>query len=457
MATTKIWPVHDSLKRLVGYASNPEKTEFSDLRQALHYAADPEKVSGEERMFFVTGINCDAGRAYEQMTAVKKRFGKEDGNVAYHAYQSFKPGEVTPEECHAIGLELARELWGSDYQVLVATHLDRNHLHNHFLLNSVSFRTGKKFNCKKSVYDQMRKTSDRLCQEHDLSVIKNPKGHTPRSLYFAEKNNEPTRYNLMREAIDFALESCIDYDQLKRALADQGYVLEANPKRKYATIRSIHGRKATRLYRLGEDYDIPAIVDRIENNRYRYAHDLRFRDYEPLQLDRRPRQRYYCIGNVKTAKKVGGLRGLYFHYCYRLGILPKGRGQPPLSPEMREACRQLDSITKQAQLLVEQKFETTEDVERFISHTNDSMAALTDKRQKCYNRLRRCTDTDEINTIKEERDRLTKALALFRQDAKTAQGILDRTAKMKSDLAAEEHLRRELTKPLRRRERSYAR
>ena len=457
MATTKIWPVQDSLKRLVDYAGNPEKTEYSDLYQALHYAANPDKTAGEERMFFVTGINCDANRAYEQMTDVKKRFGKEDGNVAYHAYQSFKPGEVTPEQCHAIGLELARELWGSDYQVLVATHLDRNHLHNHFLLNSVSFRTGKKFNCKKSVYDQMRKTSDRLCQEHDLSVIKNPRGHTPRSLYFAEKNNEPTRYNLMREAIDFALESCIDYDQLKRALADQGYVLEANPKRKYATIRSIHGRKATRLYRLGEDYDIPAIVNRIENNRYRYAHDLRFRDYEPLQLDRTPRQRYYCIGNVKTAKKVGGLRGLYFHYCYRLGILPKGRGQPPLSPEMREACRQLDSITKQAQLLVEQKFETTEDVERFISHTNDSMAALTEKRQKCYNRLRRCTDTDEINTIKEERDRLTKALALFRQDAKTAQGILDRTAKMKSDLAAEEHLRRELTKPLRRRERSYER
>lgn len=457
MATTKIWPVHDSLKRLIGYASNPEKTEYSDLRQALHYAADPEKVSGEERMFFVTGINCDANSAYAQMTAVKKRFGKDDGNVAYHAYQSFKPGEVTPEQCHGIGLELARELWGSDYQVLVATHLDRNHLHNHFLVNSVSFRTGNKFNCNMGAYEQLRKVSDRLCQEHDLSVIKNPKGHTPRSLYFAEKNNEPTRYNLMREAIDYALESCIDYDQLKRALADQGYILEAASNKKYAAIRSVHSKKATRLYRLGEDYDIPAIVERIENNRYRYAHDLRFRDYEPLQLDRRPRQRYYCIGNVKTAKKVGGLRGLYFHYCYRLGILPKGRGQPPLSPEMREACRQLDSITKQAQLLVEQKFETTEDVERFISQTNDSMAALTEKRQKCYNRLRRCTDTDEINTIKEERDRLTKALALFRQDVKTAQGILDRTVKMKSDLAAEEHLRRELTKPLRRRERSYER
>ena len=457
MATTKIWPVHDSLKRLVDYAGNPEKTEYRDLRQALHYASDLEKTTGAEQMFFLTGINCNSEKAYEQMIAVKKRFGKEDGNVAYHAYQSFKPGEVTPEQCHAIGLELARELWGSDYQVLVATHLDRNHLHNHFLLNSVSFRTGKKFNCNMRAYDQMRKTSDRLCQEHDLSVIKNPKGHTPRSLYFAEKNNEPTRYNLMREAIDYALESCIDYDQLKRALADQGYVLEANPNRKYATIRSVHGKKATRLYRLGEDYDIPAIVDQVEQNRYRYAHDLRFQDYQPVEIERAVQQRWYCIGNVKTVRKVTGLRALYFRYCYRLGLLPKGRGQPPLSPEMREACRQLDSLTKQTQLLVKQKFETSGDVERFISQTQDTMAVLKEKRQKCYNRLRRCTAPEEIEAIKAERDRLTKALSLCRQEVKTAQGILDRSDKMKSDLAAEEHLRQELTKPPQKREKAYAR
>ena len=457
MATTKIWPVHDSLKRLVDYAGNPEKTEYSDLYQALHYAANPDKTAGEERMFFVTGINCDANRAYEQMTDVKKRFGKEDGNVAYHAYQSFKPGEVTPEQCHAIGLELARELWGSDYQVLVATHLDRNHLHNHFLLNSVSFRTGKKFNCKKSVYDQMRKTSDRLCLEHDLSVINHPRGHTPRSLYFAEKNKEPTRYNLMREAIDYALESCIDYDQLKRALADQGYVLEANPNRKYVTIRSIHGRKATRLHRLGESYDIPAIVDRIEQNRYRYAHDLRFWDYRSPKIDLTPHYRCRCKGNVKTVKKIGGIRGLYFHYCYRLGILPKGRGQQPLSPEMREECRRLDHFTKQAELIVNHKLETTADVEQFIRETQAAMAVLTENRQKCYDRLRRCTDADEIEAIKTERYRLTKALGQCRQDVKTAQTILNRSEIMKANLAAEEHLRQELSKPPRRRERSYER
>ena len=457
MATTKIWPVHDSLKRLVDYAGNPEKTEYTDLRQALHYAANPDKTVSEERMFFVTGINCDAGRAYEQMTAVKKRFGKEDGNVAYHAYQSFKPGEVTPEQCHSLGLDLARELWGSDYQVLVATHLDRNHLHNHFLINSVSFRTGKKFNCTMGVYDQMRRASDRLCQEHDLSVIQNPKGHTPRSLYFAEKNNEPTRFNLMREAIDYALESCIDYDQLKRALADQGYVLEANPNRKYATIRSIHSKKPVRLYRLGEDYDIPAIVDRIDGNRYRYAHNLRFRDYQPIEIDQVPRQRLYLIGNVKTVKKVGGLRGLYFHYCYRLGILPKGRGQQPLSPEMREECRRLDSLTKQTELLVKQGFKTPDNVEQFINETQAAMAVLTEKRKKCYNRLRRCADPEEITAIKEERDTLTKAIGLCRQDMKTAQGILDRSETINNNLAAEEHLRRVLTKPPKRRERSYER
>ena len=457
MATTKIWPVHDSLKRLVDYAGNPEKTEYTDLRQALHYAANPDKTVSEERMFFVTGINCDAGRAYEQMTAVKKRFGKEDGNVAYHAYQSFKPGEVTPEQCHSLGLDLARELWGSDYQVLVATHLDRNHLHNHFLINSVSFRTGKKFNCTMGVYDQMRRASDRLCQEHDLSVIQNPKGHTPRSLYFAEKNNEPTRYNLMREAIDYALESCIDYEQLKRALADQGYVLEANPYRKYATIRSIHSKKPVRLYRLGEDYDIPAIVDRIDRNRYRYTHDLRFRDYQPIEIDRSPRQRWYCVGSVKTAKKGGGLRGLYFHYCYRLGLLPKGHSQPPLSPEMREECRRLDLLTKQTALLVKKGFKTAEDVVRFIRETQVTMDTLTEKRKKCYSRLRRCADPEEMEAIKAERNRLTKAIGLCRQDMKTAQGILDRSETMKANLAAEEHLRQELTKPPKRRERSYER
>ena len=80
---------------------------------------------------FVSGVNCSPSTARDEMIAVKKRFGKEDGTVAYHGYQSFAPGEATPELAHEIGLALAKKLWGEKYQVLVATHLDReNHLHN---------------------------------------------------------------------------------------------------------------------------------------------------------------------------------------------------------------------------------------------------------------------------------------------------------------------------------------
>jgi hypothetical protein len=75
---------------------------------------------------FVSGVNCHPATAREEMIAVKKRFGKEDGTVAYHGYQSFAPGEATPEMAHEIGVKLAQQLWGDKYQVIVATHLDKD-------------------------------------------------------------------------------------------------------------------------------------------------------------------------------------------------------------------------------------------------------------------------------------------------------------------------------------------
>ena len=125
MAVTKIWPVKDSLARVVDYAQNPDKTIYSDLQNVLHYAANGEKtIEGGERAMFVTGVNCNRDTAFQEMQAVKERFGKTGGNVAYHAYQSFKPGEVTPELCHRLGVELAKRMWGDEYQVLVATHFN---------------------------------------------------------------------------------------------------------------------------------------------------------------------------------------------------------------------------------------------------------------------------------------------------------------------------------------------
>ena len=112
MATTKIWAIKDSLSRVVNYAKNPEKTIFSDLKQVLKYAENDEKtIDKNEKTMYVTGVNCNRETAYEEMTAVQNRFDKCTGNIAYHAYQSFKTGEVSPELAHKIGVELAEKMW----------------------------------------------------------------------------------------------------------------------------------------------------------------------------------------------------------------------------------------------------------------------------------------------------------------------------------------------------------
>ena len=139
--------------------TNPEFYENGDMTErecqglddVITYAVSShktqqvnEELGALER--FVSGINCNPSTAREEMMAVKKRFGKEDGTIAYHGYQSFAPGEATPEIAHKIGVELAQRLWGDRYQVVVATHLDKeNHLHNHFVLNTVSFVDGIKY------------------------------------------------------------------------------------------------------------------------------------------------------------------------------------------------------------------------------------------------------------------------------------------------------------------------
>ena len=160
MAVTKIWAIHDSVSRVVDYCSNPEKTRLTDLEQVLIYAANKAKTLDEgEQSYAVTGVNCRAETAAQEMSAAQRRFGKTGGNVAYHAYQSFKTGEVSAAECHRIGLETARRLWGDSYQVLVATHFNTGTYHNHFVVNSVGMWDGRKLEAKYGVYYALRAMS----------------------------------------------------------------------------------------------------------------------------------------------------------------------------------------------------------------------------------------------------------------------------------------------------------
>lgn len=441
MATTKIWAIRDSLLRVVNYAKNPEKTSFSDLKQVLKYAENDEKtIDKNEKSMYVTGVNCNRKTAYEEMITVQKRFDKCTGNIAYHAYQSFKTGEVSPELAHKIGVELARRMW-EEHQVIVATHFNTGTYHNHFVINSVNIVTGKKFNCNKGAYYCFRGLSDELCKEYGLTVIENPKGKTPRNIYFAEKRGEPTKYNLMRQAIDEAMEMCINYGQFKKIMLRKGYIINDDYNRKYPTIRSINDKRAVRMYRLGEEYLPKNIVNKVEQNPYYYQER-----YMKIVHSRKKNKRYTVYkfkGKFKDISKMSGIEVLFLLLFHLLGLLPKRENYTPLSHEMRQEVRKMERYFNEIRLIVPEKMKTKDDVEKYIVRTEKDIENVSNLRQKYRNKLRHCTDGKLIKEYKTKRDKCTIVLNKYRRNLKIANDILEDIPKVKEVVKIERQMKRE--------------
>ena len=160
----------------------------------------------------------------------KHQWKDESKIVCYHGFQSFKHGEVTPEVAHEVGVKLAERMWGDRFQVIVATHLNTECLHNHFVVNSVSFADGKHYHDNKKNLRLFRRHSDELCREYALSVIEHPSGRKkPYALYQAEKQGRPTRDNVARQAVDEAVSKSFTLKDFDRELASMGYRINLDP------------------------------------------------------------------------------------------------------------------------------------------------------------------------------------------------------------------------------------
>ena len=362
------------LSDVIAYAVNEEKT-----RRKTEDICEENATVMEQ---YVSGVNCTPTTARSEMLAVKKRFGKDDGIMAFHGYQSFAPGECTPAMAHEIGVKLAEKLWGNRFQVLVATHLDKaNHLHNHFVVNSVSFTDGLRYHRTNQDYREMREASDRLCREYGLSVVENPK--TGKTKHYgewrAEQENRPTYRGLIKADVDEAIAKARTEKQFFHYLKEKGYEFKIG---KDITVRPAGKERGLKLARnLGEEYTLEAIRRRI------LVQTVEKSTYSTWTEPRKPKQVSIVVrGNVKKARKISGLRGLYLHYCYLLGILPKNR--PPVNPKqlhflLREDLRKLDTISKETRLLchyhidtAEQLFSLKEDFEERISQLSDERKYL---------------------------------------------------------------------------------
>lgn len=454
MATTSIWSVKGWLGKLVIYVENPNKTtnpqcyekaeltekQAQTLLDVIDYAADPSKTDAvmhdeniETHQQFVTGINCLPTTARDEMQAVKKRFGKEDGVIAYHGYQSFAPGEADPKTAHEIGIRLAKELWGEKYQVVVATHLDKeNHLHNHFVVNTVSFVDGIRYHRTGKDYHDMQVASDNLCREYGLSVIENIQYGKSKQYgeWRAEQEQRPTWRGFIKADIDEAIRMSLTERQFFRHLAEKGYEIKIG---KDISVRPQGKERFVRLMRnFGEDYSIENIRRRILSQ---------YIPEKPLAEPERKTRHYRMQGSMKTARKITGFRALYFQYCYKLGIFPKDRQQnrKRLHFLLREDLLKLNNISQEVRLLVRHKIDTAEQLSLYKNGLEVQIEKLSAERKALYKKQRtvKCqSDPKLAEAVKKEIDGLTEQLKALRREVHLCDDIAQRSGVITKKLKA---------------------
>lgn len=427
MATTSLWHIKGRLKDLIDYVENPEKTiskdkYLQDFYNVFSYVSRPEATENGE---YVSAINCLKEIALQQTILTKKQYGKDDGYIAWHGYQSFKPDEVTPQQAHEIGLKLAGEMWGDRFQIIVTTHLDKDHIHNHFCFNSVSFIDGGKYNYSNSERQSLRDVSDRICREYGLSVIKNPRKAPSRPVWLDEKSGKPTRYNVyredVREAANFSRSPYYMEDYLRR----KGYITDFTGK--HWKIRLPQYEHFTRLDTLDEKWT----PDHFKRNMGAYARygNRRAEITYPPQMPQDLRSWF------KPFQKTSHIYRLYLHYCYLLGVLPKKTTYRPTSPYLKEDLRKLDEFSNQVRYMSKYEIETFDDLYADRDRLQGEMDKLTAYRTKLQNKIRRASPAEK-EILREEKAKVTEQITSLRKRLKLNKGIEERSVKIqeKTDL-----------------------
>lgn len=425
MAVSKLWPVSNNLSKVINYATNPEKTgkdvyteeQYQALKDVLSYAKDEEKT---EKEFYVEGINCNPSTARDQFISVKQAYGKEDGIQAYHGYLSFKEQDISPSLAQQIGMEFAKEVWGDRFQVVVTTHLNTKHLHCHYVVNSVSFKDGKR--CQDTSWFKFRKVADRICEKYGLYYNPSPNRSKQSSYYYnLEKAGMPTRYDLARKAIDEALRHSTNLKAFDYALTQMGYVHSLSESRKYWTIIPKGYSKPIRLKNLGDDYTEETIRKRlIENQRINISpFDNNY--YKPRQYTLPTRQ--------DKIQKKSGIYRLYLYYCYKLGYLPKYKKQniTRLHYYLEEDLMKIDKISMETRLLARENISTIEQLFSYKEAVEKEIDSLVDMRESLRRNVRKNADKTEISKIKDEISDTTRQIRELRKEITLCDGIAERS------------------------------
>ena len=241
---------------IIHFINNKTQTA-GGMKNVLNYVSRKEKTVSEDKRF-VTGVNCSPETALDEMTATKNLYHKPDGRLYHHLVQSFPSGyEIEPELAHKIAVELAEKAFGK-YEVVVATHIDREHIHNHLVMNSVSFEDGKKYHSNKESVEQLMKLSDEICQRYGVHTLDSPKKKMNRdylsdSEYRSAKRGESFKWELMN-VINQVMKQAKTKKQFCFLMKQQGYDVRWEDNRKYITYTCPNGRRCRDNKLHGEKY-----------------------------------------------------------------------------------------------------------------------------------------------------------------------------------------------------------
>lgn len=224
MAIIKVFKAKDNINRLLKYISNPIKTQNGLL---------------------VSGKDCSANTCYEEMQSIKELYDKKDGYTAFHFVQSFSPKDnLSYEKAHEIGLQFAEYFKG--YQVLFATHTDREHIHTHFVINSVSFEDGKKFHMSKKDLEKIKEFSNKLCEENGLSTIdlenKNKVKDISKNELAVAHKGQSWKFKLMND-IDYCMSISNTKEEYIKNMKSLNYQVVWTDTRKYITYTTPDGQR----------------------------------------------------------------------------------------------------------------------------------------------------------------------------------------------------------------------
>ena len=442
MATTGFWPVRGKLRDIIDYAENPDKTTAKeylddDLYDALRYVENDDKT---DKKMYVTALNCSKSAAYEQMMAVKRKYGERGKVVAYHGYQSFAAGEVTSEEAHQIGIETARRMWGDRFQVVVTTHLNTNNLHNHFVINSVSFKDGGKYRNSIEQHHEIRELSDAICRERGKSVLEHSSFHRQKSrgAYWAEKKGHLTHRDMLKRDVEYCLSVSYTRETFYKQLYGLGYEIDK-------TRMSVKGKGWDRAVRLSGLGFTDEVIDRKLN--YHYSQGWGFvRDVWNVNLPKKTKsvllssiahELGYQIERSHDVAEIY-IDLLFLIIIEALRAVKEVKNAVIMSVELRHQVKDLQQLIFDHNFLREADIHTLPQLDRYIENTKTQIQELERERSLLRNKIRRENDPEVLADNRTQRSEITnKHIEPLRKDLKRARKIREKSPYLHSLLEKE--------------------